>query len=81
MSIYIIYSQRLRINDCNGDPLLIVCPDLAQKFRERLIRSVDVACPDQLRYTDSLEAGKDYRFKAYHFTWWNRYAPDVCVFP
>lgn len=74
------FRQRLRINDAKGDPLLIVCPDLPEHYRDRLIRSLEVSCPRELCNTDSKAKGKDYTFTTYHFTWWNRYAPDVCSF-
>lgn len=72
------HRNRLRINDCEGKPLLIVCPDLPEQTREPMIRYLQVACPNQLHHTDSKV--KNYKFTAYHFTWWNRYAPDVGLF-
>lgn len=78
---YINYPERkrLRINDRNGNPLLIVCPDLPDKIRNSLIPLLKLASPGRLQYTDSQALGNDYRFTACHYTWWNRYATNVSV--
>lgn len=69
--------QRLRINDKNGDPIMIACHNLPQTLRERLMTSLKVACPNRLKTTDSKAEGAGHNFTALHFVWYNRYSANV----
>ncbi|KAF8955785.1 hypothetical protein BDZ97DRAFT_1606480, partial [Flammula alnicola] len=53
--------------------ILLVCPDLPQHLRDRLLASLKAACPNYMKWTDSEALKEFYRFLALHFAWWNRY--------
>jgi len=61
----------------NGDPLLLIIPDLPQNLRERLLVSLKAACPGYMEWTDSEFKKNSFEFLALHFCWWNRYSTSV----
>ncbi|KAF8956392.1 hypothetical protein BDZ97DRAFT_1925585 [Flammula alnicola] len=69
--------KRLRVNDINDNIILLVCPDLPQHLRDRLLASLKAACPNYMKWTDSEALKEFYRFLALHFAWWNRYTASV----
>lgn len=70
--------MRLRINDKNGDVIMIVFPDLPEDKRSRLLLLLKAIFPDLVKFTDSEKDGSEFAFLAAHFQFWNVYSTQVC---
>ena len=75
-----IGSQRVRINDKNGDVMAIIIPDMPDDIRESLLNDLELAHPGVLEVTDSKKEGEKAKFQHVHYQYWNRYHIKVSFF-
>lgn len=72
-----IDSQRVRINDKNGDVMAIIIPDMPNDIRESLLNDLELAHPGVLEVMDSEKGGEKAKFQHVHYQYWNRYHINV----
>src|SRR5882762_343360 len=75
-----IDSQRVRINDKNGDVMAIIIPDMPADIREPLLNDLELAHPGVLKVMDSKKEGAKAKFQHVHYQYWNRYHVNVSFF-
>ena len=76
----IIYSQRVRVNDKDGNVMLIVIPDMPDHIRNPLLNDLELAHPCTLEVVDSGIGGEKAKFQHIHYQYWNRYHINVILF-
>lgn len=72
--------MRLRINNKNGNIIMVAFPDLPEEKRSRLLLLLKATFPNLVKFTNSAAEGSEHKFTAAHFTYWNKYATYVCDF-
>jgi len=72
-----IDSQRVRVNDKNGDVMFLVIPDMPDHIRKPLLNDLELAHPDVIDNIDSKESGEKAKFQHIHYQYWNRYHINV----
>ena len=75
-----IDSQRVRINDKNGDVIAIIIPDMPNDIRQSLLNDLELAHPGVLEVMDSKKGGEKAKFQHVHYQYWNRYHINVSFF-
>ncbi|KAF8168941.1 hypothetical protein BJ912DRAFT_924480, partial [Pholiota molesta] len=69
-----IINKRLCINDVNDQPMIIVIPDMPTELKEKAMRYLTAAYPENLVETDTWSAKHQHTFESVHFSWYNRYS-------
>ena len=72
-----IDSQRVRVNDKNGDVMFIVIPDMPDHIRKPLLNDLELSHPGVLESIDSKKEGEKAKFQHIHYQYWNRYHVNV----
>lgn len=70
-------SQRIRVNDKNGDVMFIVIPDMPEHIRKPLLNDLELCHPGVLESIDTKKAGEKAKFQHIHYQYWNRYHVNV----
>jgi hypothetical protein len=58
--------------------MIIVIPDMPTELKEKAMRYLTAAYPDNLVETDTWSAKHQHTFESVHFSWYNRYSKRVC---
>lgn len=69
--------KALRINDMNGNMLLIVNPTLPAKTRSALIDRMFLVFDEDFKIVKTAEEGFDNMFPSMHYSHYNRYSVQV----
>jgi hypothetical protein len=77
---HFIDSQRVRVNDKNGDVMFIVIPDMPDDIREPLLNDLELSHPGVLESINTKKAGEKAKFQHIHYQYWNRYHVNVSFF-
>jgi len=75
------HSTRLRINDKDGNLMMIVLPDLPEDLRRDLMTYLKAAFPQEVSsrtFKDWKTLKETLKFISYHFSWYARFAARVC---
>ena len=75
-----IDSQRVRVNDGNGDVMFIVIPDMPDDIRKPLLNDLELSHPGVLELIDSEKIGEKAKFQHIHYQYWNRYHVNVSFY-
>lgn len=71
------FSARLSIKDVDGNPMIIVLPDMPKDLKERALSCIATLYEHILVDTDTESLKEEYKYPSYHFSWYNRYAKHV----
>ncbi|KDR70585.1 hypothetical protein GALMADRAFT_144489 [Galerina marginata CBS 339.88] len=67
----ILGNKVLRIDDKNGNLLLLLIPTMPENLREFLVSNLEVLWPDHFKVMDTSEEGLLHLFDCLHFTFYN----------
>ena len=76
-----ISSQNLRINDKNGDLMVLLLPTLSDDLRVDLASHLELIYPDDIKITDSSIGDMDKTYISIHADIYNRYHTSVSTCP
>jgi hypothetical protein len=75
---HLLYSRSLKICDVKGKVLLLLVPTMPDKLRLSLYNRLRSIFPEEFIHTNSSTG--DGTFPCVHFTIYNRYSVQVCLF-
>ncbi|KAF6752555.1 hypothetical protein DFP72DRAFT_904088 [Ephemerocybe angulata] len=69
-----LQGTNLRIDDKNGDWLLVAWTDMPDSIRGPVLDQMQLLFPDLIKDTDTKAEGIDQQFESMHFSFYNRYS-------
>ncbi|PPR02576.1 hypothetical protein CVT24_001938 [Panaeolus cyanescens] len=74
------HDKVIRISDKNDALVAMLLANMPQHLRQNIVAMIETAFPEELVALDSSQLPDDYKFNAYHFSYYNRYAVKVYTY-